>query len=167
VTAIDETVYLLNEAFAGAGIEETNEAQSLLANLASVDEASWRATPPGGARTVESIALHVGACKIMYDDHAFGGGTLRWDDPGFPPWHEGKAPMAQTIAWLTGAHERFVRHVQALADPELAAPRRTNWGELRETRWLISTILQHDTYHAGEINHIRSILANGDAWRWG
>ncbi len=46
-------------------------------------------------------------------------------------------------------------------------PRPTNWGELRETRWLISTIAQHDVYHAGEVNHIRSILASNDGWRWG
>ena len=36
-----------------------------------------------------------------------------------------------------------------------------------ETRWLISTIAQHDVYHAGEVNHIRSILASNDGWRWG
>ena len=41
--AIDELVYLLDEAFRGKGIEETNESQSLLANLTTLDEAS-----PGG-----------------------------------------------------------------------------------------------------------------------
>jgi hypothetical protein len=42
-----------------------------------------------------------------------------------------------------------------------------NLGELRPTRWLISTILRHDTYHAGEINHIRGLLVEDGRWRWG
>ncbi|MDP9295687.1 MAG: DinB family protein [Actinomycetota bacterium] len=167
MTAIEEVVYLLDEAFAGKGIEETNEGQSLLGNLRTVDEALWRAVPPGGIRTVESVAVHVGTCKVMYDEYAFGPGRLRWDDPELQPWPEGEAPMAEVIAWIKETHVRFVEHVRDLADSELAVPRRANWGEARETRWLISMILEHDTYHAGEINHIRSLLVSNDRWKWG
>lgn len=167
MTAVDEIVYLLDEAFSGTGIEETNEGQSLLVNLATVEEAQWRAVPPGGVRTVESVALHVGTCKVMYDEYAFGPGRLRWDDPGLRPWPEGEAPMVETIAWLKEAHVRFVDHVRALSDHELAEPRQSNWGEAKETRWLISTMLEHDTYHAGEINHIRSLLSADNGWKWG
>jgi uncharacterized damage-inducible protein DinB len=166
-TAVAELVYLLDEAFAGAGIEESNEAQSLLANLATVGEEQWRAVPNGGVRTVESIALHVGACKVMYDEYAFGPGERRWDDPDLTPWPEGDAPMHEIVDWLRASHARFVDHVRQLSDSDLAIPRRANRGELEPTRWLISTILQHDTYHAGEINHIRSLLAEDDRWRWG
>jgi hypothetical protein len=50
-------------------------------------------------------------------------------------------------------------------DAELARPRRTNWGELRETRWVIAvTMIQHDLYHAGEINHLRSLHQQADQW---
>jgi uncharacterized damage-inducible protein DinB len=167
MTAVDELVYLLEQAFAGVGIEASNESQSLLANLATVDQAQWRVAPTGGERTIGSICLHVGSCIVMYDDYAFGPGRLRWDDPEVQPWARDAAPMSDTIAWLRRGHERFVEHVRALPDEELSAPRLTNWGERRETRWLISTVLQHDTYHAGEINHVRSLLAGSDAWRWG
>jgi hypothetical protein len=34
----------------------------------------------------------------------------------------------------------------------------TSWGELKETRWII----QHDLYHAGEINHIRALHQQND-----
>jgi hypothetical protein len=98
MTAVQELVYLLNEAFSGRGIEETNESQSLLVNLSSVGEANWRTPPPGGTRTVESIALHVGTCKLMYDEYAFGPGKLTWDDPHLQPWPEGEAPMSQVIS---------------------------------------------------------------------
>jgi hypothetical protein len=36
-----------------------------------------------------------------------------------------------------------------------------------KTRWLIATLLEHDTYHAGEINHIRALLLSDDGWKWG
>ena len=167
MTAVDEIVYLLEEAFSGTGIEETNEGQALLMNLATVDEARWHAVPPGGSRTIASIALHVGTCKVMYAEYAFGPGRMRWDDPSLRPWPVGEEPMPETIAWLKDTHARFVDHVRALRDDELGAPRMANWGEPMQTRWLIKTIIEHDTYHAGEINHIRSILAADDAWRWG
>ena len=167
MTAVDELVYLLNEAFLGRGIEETNEGQSLLMNLASVDEGYWRIPPPGGIRTVESIALHVGTCKVMYDEYAFGPAKLTWDDPSLQPWPEGEAPISEVIPWLETAHRRLVEHVAQLGDEDLASMRAANWGEMKETRWLISVLIQHDTYHAGEINHVRSLLTANDKWKWG
>ena len=41
----------------------------------------------------------------------------------------------------------------------------TNWGEERATRWIIAAMVTHDAYHAGEINHIRSMLDGDDRWR--
>jgi hypothetical protein len=167
MSTVAEIVYLLNEAFRGKGIEETNESQSLVANLETVDDASWRAIPPGGNRTIESIVLHVGSCKIMYDEYAFGPGRLHWGDAELVPWSEGEAPKREAVAWLTRAHDTLLEHVRALGDAELSQPRTANWGEERETRWLLSTLLQHDAYHAGEINHIRALVQSNDSWRWG
>jgi uncharacterized protein DUF664 len=71
------------------------------------------------------------------------------------------------IAWVEAAHARLVEHVAALADDsELDAPRLTNWGELRPTRWIIAAMITHDAYHAGEINHLRSLLDGDDRWRF-
>jgi len=167
MTTIDELVYLLEGAFSGAGSEASDESQALLVNLSSVDERMWRTVPVGGARSVESIVLHVGACTIMYDEYAFGAGALTWDDQSWLPWSEGNAPMGATIEWLQVVHRRFVDHVRALHDADLEELRPSNWGELRETRWLISVMLQHDVYHAGEVNHLRSIIVADDRWRWG
>jgi DinB family protein len=165
--AIQELGYLLEEAFRGTGIEESNESQALLPNLASVTPEAWRALPMGAARSIESIALHVGACKVMYDDYAFGPGTLRFATPEVEPWTEGSAPQADVVAWLEGAQARLAGHVAALAsDGELEAPRMTNWGELRPTRWIVAAMITHDAYHAGEINHLRSILGTDDRWRF-
>jgi hypothetical protein len=126
----------------------------------------WRGIPPGGVRTIESIAVHVGSCKLMYDEYAFGQCRLQWGTPEVEPWPPSEAPMADVLQWLRELHVRFVGHVAALSEADLAQPRMANWGEMRETRWLISVILQHDTYHAGEINHTRALLAADDRWRW-
>jgi uncharacterized damage-inducible protein DinB len=166
-SGIDTLLALMDEAFRGGGIEASNESQALLTNLATVTDDQWRALPTGAARSIESIALHVGACKVMYDDYAFGPGTMRFATPDVEPWGDGPAPLDAVIAWLATAHERLVGHVVALADDgELDRPRATNWGELRPTRWILAAMVTHDAYHAGEINHLRSTLAGDDRWRF-
>jgi uncharacterized damage-inducible protein DinB len=166
-SGIEAMCYLLDEAFKGVGIEESNESQALLTNLKSVPDDAWRALPPGASRSIESIALHIGSCKVMYDDYAFGPGRLRFGEPEVQPWPEGEAPTADVITWLEACHERLQAHVAALAaDDELDAPRLTNWGEPRPTRWIVAAMITHDAYHAGEINHLRSLLGTDDRWRY-
>ena len=142
------------------------ESQSLMANLATVDETVWRARLPGTVRTIESIALHVGGCKVMYPEYAFGAGRLTWQSPEVQPWPEGAAPMAEVLAWLRTVHAALMAQVKALSDADLSTLRQANWGEPRETRWLLSILLQHDLYHAGEINRMRALLAGEDRWNW-
>jgi uncharacterized damage-inducible protein DinB len=163
---IEALLYLLDEAFRGRGIEDTDESQALLPNIGTVPDEAWRAVPDGGVRSIAAIVVHVGACKIMYDDYAFGGGTLQWATPEVEPWPEGAAPRDEVVPWLETAHATFVGHVAALVDDaELDRPRATNWGEDASTRWLIAAMITHDAYHAGEINHIRSLFHGDDRWR--
>jgi uncharacterized damage-inducible protein DinB len=164
---IDALLNLMDEAFRGAGIEESNESQALVTNLVSVPSEAWRALPPGASRSIEAITLHVGACKVMYDDYAFGPGRLQFGTLEVEPWKEGAAPRDGVLAWLEQGQLRLVEHVAALADDdELDRPRPTNWGELRPTRWIVAAMITHDAYHAGEINHLRSILGPDDRWRF-
>ncbi len=164
---IEALLFLMDEAFSGRGIEASNESQALLPNLASVTDAGMRARPAGVERTIEAIAIHVGACKVMYDDYAFGPGELRFGTPAVEPWGaDGPAPRAALVDWLGAAHARLTDHVAALADDdELDRPRNTNWGEQRPTRWIVAAMITHDAYHAGEINHLRSLLDGDDRWR--
>jgi uncharacterized damage-inducible protein DinB len=164
---IDALLDLLEEAFRGRGIEESDESQALLANLTTVPDEAWRALPAGAARTIESIVLHVGSCKIMYDDYAFGTGSLRWGTPEVEPFADGNGARDEVVAWLERAHDGLVGHVAELRDDsELDRTRQTNWGEPRPTRWIIAAMITHDAYHAGEINHLRSLLGTDDRWRY-
>ena len=166
MSEIDLFCYLMDEAFLGPGIVQSNESQALMTNLATVEPAMWRARPAGASRSIEAIARHVAECKVMYDEYAFGAGRLTWMDHQVTRWPPDEAPMDDVLAWLRESHATLMGHVRALSDADLAQPRRANWGRDEETRWLLSMLLQHDVYHAGEINHIRSLLAGDDRWRF-
>jgi hypothetical protein len=127
--AIEQYLCLLDNAFAGP------DWHSLLSNLHSVASEDWNWVPRGGVRSIRAIVRHLGRVKLMAHDQAFGPGTLTWDDAG---GDEETSDVPTTIAWLRMGHERLRSGVAALADDaELLRPRRTNWGELRETRWII------------------------------
>ncbi len=158
--AVEQLLYLMEEAF------ERNGEHSLLANLRTVTEDDLRWVPPGGHRSIPEIVAHVGECKYVYDNHAFGDGSMRWDRPGTVPAVDAQAPRSAVIDWLREGQRRLRESVTALDDGELLKPRRGNWGEMRETRWLIAVMIEHDLYHAGEINHIRALHQENDGWAW-
>jgi len=154
------TAYLMDHAFQGS------EFHSLMHNLATIDEATWQRPLPGSVRTIAEITMHVASSKIMYVDYAFGTASLTWEHPSVEPWSPAEVAMADAIAFLREAHQQLMAQVRPLSDGDLVGPRLANWGEQKETRWLLSTLLQHDVYHAGEINRIRSVLAGEDRWQW-
>jgi uncharacterized damage-inducible protein DinB len=150
---VDELIWLLDEAFAG------DDEHSVLANLRYID-GLWHVVPPGLERSIANIVGHIGGCKYMYENHAFGDGSYTWDAaPGRGPTEESEARD-----WMREGHRLLVESVRALDDDELAVERLTNWGAMMGTRQIIETMIAHDFYHAGEINHIRATLQRSDRW---
>jgi hypothetical protein len=97
----------------------------------------------------------------MYENQAFGDGSFTWDDPVITdptPY----ATIDSAIARLREGHALFRAGIAALDDEGLLALRRSPQGKMRETRWIISIVLQHNLYHAGEINHIRCLHQQDD-----
>jgi len=158
---VEQMLYLMNEAFEG------HHEHSLLANLRSVNDDEWRWKPAGGDRSILDIVQHIGECKYMYDNHAFGDRSMHWIRPGsFPTIGESASPD-EAIGYLKDGQKLLLDHVAALEDDEeLMKPRRANWGTDHETRWLISVMIEHDLYHGGEINHIRALKQENDKWAW-
>ena len=158
---VQQLLHLMDEAFEGNGDH------SLLANLRSVREDDWLWVPPGGARTIFDLVRHVGECKYVYANHAFGDASMRWDRRGTVPSVDRDTPTTAVIEWLQSGQRGLREDVAALPDDgELLRPRRANWGRSYETRWLINVMIQHDLYHAGEINHIRALKQNNDRSPW-
>jgi hypothetical protein len=161
-TAVDILAWLIHDAFEG------DPSHSLLANLRDLRPEDWTAVPPGASRSIAEIVEHVGWCKWMYEDYAFGPGTLHGDrEPMIPPDGARSRPPDTLQAWLIGGHKRWLASVRALSDDaELEIDRLTNWGEWLPTRTIIRIMIAHDFYHAGEINRQRSILQGTDRWAY-
>ena len=161
---IEQYLYLLDAAFAGP------DWHSLLTNVRALDREDWLWLPPDGARPIAEMVAHVGACKYMYENHAFGDEALEWGQPLTSQRRltvAEPAAIEELIAWLEEAQRRLRASVDALADDaELMRPRRANWGELKETRWLIKSTIEHDLYHAGEINRMRALRQRNDRWAY-
>ncbi len=128
--------------------------------MEAVGPEDWTWLPPGGGRTILEIANHVAGALFMFENHAFGDGALTWEDSR---WRQQRS-IEEMTAWLREAHGAFREHVAKLSDDQLLEPRRTHWGELRETRRIIASMTEHGVYHAGEINLIRALHQGDDKW---
>ena len=63
--------------------------------------------------------------------------------------------MADDIEWLREGQRIFRDGVAALEDDsELERERGTHWGVLVPTERIIRIMIEHDIYHAGEVNHL-------------
>lgn len=154
-TGVELLLWLLDEAF-----ERSDH--SLLTNVASFPDEHWARVPQGAGRTVGAILGHVGGAKYMYENFAFGDGSF---EAGKPPVVAplGREPL---IEWLREGQRRFVASLGALSDRRLGEKRLTPWrGEL-EVREIARVIIEHDLYHAGEVNHLRALLDGSDRWPW-
>ena len=144
---------------------EGDATHSLAANVASVRAEDWDWLPPNGARSIRAIVLHAGSAKRLYVDRAFGDGTLAMDDPLVQG--EGALDTPEGAAeWLREAHEGLRAALAGLDDAELEGERPTPWGGAMPLADLLHMLLRHDLYHAGEINHLRALAQDNDAWAW-
>ena len=140
--------------------------QGLLGNLRDLREDDWTALPTGAELSIADTLEHVGWAKWMYEDYAFGPGTMRGDQPPLVPALGAKSrPHDELLEWMREGHQRWLASVRSLPDDaELDRERLTNWGERLPTRDLIRILIGHDFYHAGEINKTRALLQGTDSW---
>jgi uncharacterized damage-inducible protein DinB len=159
--ALDTLCWMIEEAFEG-------DEQSLMANLKNIRGEDWTALPPGGGRSIADILEHVGWCKWMYEDYAFSTASLRGDQPPIiPPGGVRSRPTIELLQWLRQGHNKWIASIHALKnDRELELERLTNWGEHLPTKTILRIMIAHDYYHAGEINHLRSLLQGTDRWEY-
>ncbi|MDO8614109.1 MAG: DinB family protein [Dehalococcoidia bacterium] len=154
---VEQLLYLMDQAFEA---REAHEWHSLLSNLESVRDEDWLRVPDGGVRSIAEIAEHVGEGKRMYANHAFGDAKMKWDD--FGARLANLPAKAEMIGWLRQGQALWRGCVERLDDEGLTQPRMAHWGRQSETRWLIATMIEHDLYHAGEINYLRALAQGND-----
>jgi len=106
--------------------------------------------------TIGRKLVHVALCKVMYQNHAFGGRTLDW----------GKAWEALNLTEaITGPRKLVLDRAQAglrdtlagLTDRDLDRKVFTNWGEKVPAWWIFNSMVQHDLYHGAQIRTLRAM----------
>ncbi|HWP32096.1 MAG TPA: DinB family protein [Fimbriimonadales bacterium] len=140
----------------------------LLEALDGVSEKlSWAVLPQGGADylhsdgSIHGIVLHIATCKIMYASAAFRNAEILWRDCAKrvetfePNW---KA----ALDYLAEAHQYWVSSWENLKDDDLDVERIHTSGNPRPTWKIIYTVIQHDSYHAGQIAMLRYALTETD-----
>jgi hypothetical protein len=74
-----------------------------------------------------------------------------------------EAPAEEWLEWVREGNRQFRACIESLTDDgQLYERRLSPQGELQETRWLIATMIEHNLYHSGEINHIRALRQGND-----
>ncbi|HYP40769.1 MAG TPA: DinB family protein [Chloroflexia bacterium] len=154
-STLTQILYLFDDAFAG------HDWHSVLINLRAVTPDEWLWVPPDGRRSIRYIVRHVGVGKYIYQNHAFGDASFTWKDLHVVG-DKHVETVTEAIAWLRQGHENLRASIAALDDEELLRPRLSPFDGLKETRWIIARMMQHDLYHAGEINHILALRRQDD-----
>ncbi len=162
-TGIEQLLYMMDRTFESGSL--FGSWHSFPVNLADVRDEDLLWKPDRGVRSIFDIVEHVGKVQYGYDSVTFGDGSMRWDKEGSIPGIHPSTPRDEVMAWLTEGQRRLRSHVAALEDDaQLLTLRSDPWGTQHETRWLIAQVIQHDLYHAGEINHLRALRHRNDEW---
>jgi uncharacterized damage-inducible protein DinB len=157
--AIDQMLVLLDLSFDG------ENAHSLLGNVRDVRPGDWDWAPPGGDRTIRQILEHAAIAKHLYTEHLFGAARRSYDDVlSESPARTTPRDSDALITWARVGHAGFVAGVAAMEDADLDVATRRHYGAIATKASVIGAMIQHDCYHAGEINHLRALCQHDDAW---
>ena len=153
---IEAYLYLLRRAF------EAGE-HSFVRNLQGVTEQHWDVILPGQpfGRTIGYIAWHTVAGKHLYWDHAFGEKKLTGDYTGLGV-RSPRRTVDEVIRFGRKWHEAWLERVAAMTEADLEQPTTAHWGSVLSMRRVVAAMIEHDLYHAGEINHLRAQLDGTD-----
>jgi len=132
--------------------------QSLIGNLAKVRAEDWDWVPPSGERSIRRIFEHAAIAKHIYAKFLFSNERPAWSAVAA----QRPAEIEALVAWARAGHAAFMAGMSGLQDGDLATVT-TKWHGARDTTAeVISVMIQHDCYHAGEINHIRALRQRDD-----
>lgn len=128
---------------------------------------AWALPPMNGSGdlatrgSILEIVQHLAASKFMYASTAFRQHEIGWDTC-FGRIRELESDWPANVAYLQESHRYWMRCWEDLEDRDLTQPRMTNWGAYWPAWRIVSTISNHDAYHAGQIVLLRAILPPAD-----
>jgi hypothetical protein len=110
--------------------------------------------------SILSIVAHVAACKFVYGSMGFRDLEIRWRDTVdrmssyWPSWEGAKHELEQSHLYLLECW-------QSETDFDRLVPRFD--GQLWPASKIVWTTIEHDCYHAGQIQILRSTLSPDDS----
>jgi uncharacterized damage-inducible protein DinB len=136
---------------------------SFVRNLESTTEEHWDALVPGQpfGRSIGYIAWHTVAGKHLYWDHAFGEKKLTGDYTGQGVTNP-RRTRDEVIAYGRKWQAAWLESLGTVTEADLEGPSTAHWGQPLSLRRIIVAVIEHDIYHAGEINHLRALLDGSD-----
>ncbi|MDQ4077977.1 MAG: DUF309 domain-containing protein [Chloroflexota bacterium] len=120
----------------------------------SEEEAKW--VPAPGVRSIRDLIVHLGTAKELTANRCFGDGKLDPSDVA-PPERWRKLNQ-----WLVDAHEAVREPLGFLRDEELESLR-AMFGREMPIEQIVEAGIEHDFYHAGEINRLRELYRVRDS----
>jgi hypothetical protein len=106
---------------------------------------------PSPLTTIGWRLAHVGMCKVMYHEWAFGARALTWFH--FEPPHD----VASSLEMLERGHRLLRADLAGMVDDDLETPRLTNWGEEWSAWRIFWTMIHHDLQHGGEVGSLHDL----------
>jgi uncharacterized damage-inducible protein DinB len=110
------------------------------------------------------MVRHLAAAKHVYNNYAFEDASMTWPTMQDRLFATDKS-MADDLGWLQHGQQVLRASLAALDDADLLTQRPVHMGGTIETRNILSIMIEHDLYHAGEINHLRALMQGTDYWR--
>jgi hypothetical protein len=106
---------------------------------------------PSPLTTIGWRLVHIGLCKVIYHEWAFGPAQetfMTIETPG---------DAASAIEVLEQGHRLLSADLASLDDRALDRPVLTNWGERWPAWRIFTTMAAHDRQHGGEIGTLRDL----------
>jgi hypothetical protein len=122
------------------------------------DEAVWRVAP-GIANAGGTLVLHLcGNLRHFVGMHLGASGYVRDRDAEFA---RGDVPRADLLAEIDRTRADVAAALNGLADDALDGTYpQEMYGTSHSVRWMLLHLLQHFTYHLGQVNYHRRILGS-------
>lgn len=102
--------------------------------------------------SIRDILYHVTGDKVVQFSHAFGDGSITWENVEIA-----RATVDVMLQQLHQAHAPLVETLSRQTDDTLTKKVRTWGGKIMSIRDFFLMLIEHDLYHAGQIRMLRNL----------
>jgi len=106
---------------------------------------------PAPLTTIGWQLVHLGTCKVMYHEWAYGAARLTFHELEIPHTASG------ALSLLEEGQRQLRNDLLGTSELQLDGPRKTNWGEMWPAWRIFWAMIDHDALHGGVIGCLRDL----------